>query len=79
MIIVPTPVHTTRERTQTPAEKADTEAKNRYDDEPRREAFRVGARWERGEDDERWPFGFFGTVAGILLTINILFFLATIP
>lgn len=44
MIIIP------RERTQTPSEKTDTEAKERYDDEPRREAFRAGSRWERGED-----------------------------
>ncbi len=51
------------------SEKANKEAINRYDDEPRREAFRSGARWERGDDSSDITRG---DVLGFILVIWVI-------
>lgn len=63
-----------RERTPTPAEAADIEAKERFDDEASREIFRAGARWERGEDSAEWPFSFFQTLLFLVILVQVIAF-----
>lgn len=70
MIIIPQPYSVEREPTE--AEKTDIESKKRYDDEPRREAFRAGARWERGEESDEPSF--WCIVVGIFLLVNLVAF-----
>lgn len=74
MIITPTPMFTSTERSLSPAEEADKEAKERFDDEESREIFREGARFGRGEDDAEFPFTFAQTVIGIWVLINMITF-----
>jgi len=76
MIITPTPIITTHERSLSPAEEADKEAKERFDDEESREIFREGARFERGEDDAEWPLNFAQTLLAIWVLINLCTFIA---